>query len=98
MSVPPPSLPTDLLSRQGSTTELRLLAAEFAYLDQQLAALASQLCTPSSSSSSSQHGGWVRLCSGGGYNMSAQKIQRRTRTPDLKGVSRLAVRSKGHRD
>lgn len=33
----------ELLSRQGSTAELRLLAAEFSYLDTQLAALAAQL-------------------------------------------------------
>mmetsp|Transcript_3050 Transcript_3050/g.8024 ORF Transcript_3050/g.8024 Transcript_3050/m.8024 type:complete len:678 (-) Transcript_3050:373-2406(-) len=33
----------DVLNRQGSTAELRLLAAEFGYLDEQLAALASQV-------------------------------------------------------
>ncbi|KAL6761963.1 hypothetical protein V8C86DRAFT_2526853 [Haematococcus lacustris] len=44
----------DLLSRQNSTTELRLLAAEFSYLDQQLAVLAAQLAgSPSPTSTSS---------------------------------------------
>eukprot|EP00983_Pelagomonas_calceolata_P024373 766651-Pelagomonas_calceolata.AAC.4 len=44
----PPSLSTThsyVLNRQGSTAELRLLAAEFGYLDEQLAALASQTHT-----------------------------------------------------
>ena len=34
--------PADVLSRQGSTAELRLLAAEFTFLDEKLAALAQQ--------------------------------------------------------
>lgn len=32
-----------VLTRQGSTAELRLLAAEFTFLDEQLAALAAQV-------------------------------------------------------
>lgn len=38
-----PHTHADLLSRQGSTSELRLLAAEFTYLDSTLSALASRL-------------------------------------------------------
>ncbi len=46
-----PAMPAraDILRRQGSTAELRLLAAEFAYLDEQLAELAAQIAPLSTS-------------------------------------------------